>query len=118
MPAYKQGDIVLVRFPYTDYTNYKVRPALVVSNRIINTGSDVILAQMTTKKYHDPLRIKITNQDLTDPFRPPKTKGYVHCKKVAVMDQSIIYKKISSLKNSELLEEIIETIQSIFELEE
>lgn len=33
---YKQGDVILVSFPFTDLENSKRRPALIVSNDLIN----------------------------------------------------------------------------------
>jgi len=34
--GYNQGDIVLVDFPFSDLQNSKRRPAIVVSNSIVN----------------------------------------------------------------------------------
>ena len=30
MPHYSKGEVVLVKYPFTDQTDYKVRPAIVV----------------------------------------------------------------------------------------
>jgi mRNA interferase MazF len=53
--SYSFGDIILVRFPYTDSSNEKVRPSLV----LLDTGDDdIILARMTSKNpfvVHDIL---------------------------------------------------------------
>jgi mRNA interferase MazF len=32
MPHYSKGDVVLVKYPFTDHSNYKVRPAVVISS--------------------------------------------------------------------------------------
>ena len=50
---YNQGDIVLVPFPFTLGTSSKPRPAIVVSNSIVNKTQDVILAQITSKPRKD-----------------------------------------------------------------
>jgi mRNA interferase MazF len=43
------GDIVLIRFPYTDLSKDKLRPSLV----LLDTGDDdILLARMTSKKPH------------------------------------------------------------------
>jgi mRNA interferase MazF len=45
--SYSFGDIVLVRFPYTDSSNDKIRPSLV----LLDTGDDdIVLARVTSKK--------------------------------------------------------------------
>ena len=48
--AYNQGDIVLVKFPFTNQLGFKRRPAIVVSNNVINSSADVILAIITTQE--------------------------------------------------------------------
>ena len=47
--TYKQWDIVLVPFPFTDQQQSKKRPGLVVSPNIYNqAGSDIIIVFMTS----------------------------------------------------------------------
>lgn len=61
----RQGDIVLLPFPYTDLSLKEVRPALVVSSDRFNSqGEDVIFAYITTKTYNGPYDILI---DVNDP---------------------------------------------------
>ena len=46
MGTFAKGDIVLFPFPYTDLTNRKLRPCLVISNEM---KEDIILCQITSK---------------------------------------------------------------------
>ena len=49
MTTYKQGDIVLIPFPFTDLSRAKKRPALVVSADWYNTSrQDFVLAAITS----------------------------------------------------------------------
>jgi len=43
MAQYQQGDIVTVDFPFTDISQTKRRPALVVSNEQVNETGDYLL---------------------------------------------------------------------------
>ena len=52
--TYRQGDIVLVSFPFTDLTATKKRPALVISPNSINQqNQDLILAAITSQRTED-----------------------------------------------------------------
>ena len=44
------GDIVFVRFPFSDLSQYKLRPALVLARL---ERDDCILCQITSKNYHN-----------------------------------------------------------------
>ena len=62
---YKKGDIVIINFPFTDLTSTKKRPALIISNDVVNQTSDYLLVQITSKlgmitlHYQFNLRISI-----------------------------------------------------------
>ena len=47
MGTFTKGDIVLFPFPYTDLTNRKLRPCLIISNEM---GEDIILCQITSQR--------------------------------------------------------------------
>ena len=49
MTAYKRGDVILVKFPYSDLVRYKKRPALVVQDETVETGlSQRVVVQITS----------------------------------------------------------------------
>lgn len=110
---YRQGDVVLVPFPFTDLTGSKPRPAIIVSNSLVNNSDDVILVQVTTQSIRGPLGLTISNSDVTSPFRPPHTSMNVYCKKIAVIEKSLIIKEITKL-HAEKLTELLENISLIF----
>ncbi|HLF76529.1 MAG TPA: type II toxin-antitoxin system PemK/MazF family toxin [Dehalococcoidia bacterium] len=53
--AYLVGDVVLVPFPFTDLSEIRVRPAVVVSSEQFNqTSSDVTVAMITSQPRLGP----------------------------------------------------------------
>jgi mRNA interferase MazF len=47
MPNYSSNDIILVRYPFSDLSNSKIRPAVVVSASHIS--QDIMITPLTTK---------------------------------------------------------------------
>jgi mRNA interferase MazF len=47
MPSYSKYDVVLVRYPFSDLSNAKVRPAVVVNNR--HSSHDIIIVPLTSQ---------------------------------------------------------------------
>lgn len=54
------GDVVLVPFPFSDLSETKVRPALVLAD--VGRG-DWILCQITSNAYGDPLAVPLSAAD-------------------------------------------------------
>ena len=50
------GAVILVRFPFSDLSNTKVRPAVVLAE--VGRG-DWVLCQVTSQPYTDPTAIEI-----------------------------------------------------------
>jgi len=47
MPSYSKNEIILVRYPFSDLSGSKVRPAIVVNAS--HTSQDVIIVPLTSK---------------------------------------------------------------------
>ena len=98
--TYKQWDIVLVPFPFTNLKQTKKRPGLVVSPDQYNSeGSDVIIAFMTSKL--DGLSRKgdysILNWELSNLPKPTLVRM-----KFATILSSIIIIKLGHLHSSDI----------------
>ncbi|WP_419802337.1 type II toxin-antitoxin system PemK/MazF family toxin [Mucilaginibacter sp.] len=117
--TYKQGDVVLLPFPFTDQQGTKVRPGIVVSNALVsNVSTDVIIVQLTTQNLSsNALAVELNNKHITIPFKPPHNTQFVYCKKVLVIDSQIIIKKISAVADKVKLKEILTVIKSVFDIE-
>lgn len=115
---YKQRDLVLVKFPFTDLTGFKVRPAVIISNSIVHKSKDYIIMMVTTQIIGGSFGIAFDNADLITPLKPPVTKGYIYTKKLAVLDESLIYKKISEFDNLPKFQSILDQHIKSITLEE
>jgi mRNA interferase MazF len=47
MPSYSRGSVILVRFPFSDLTSSKVRPAIVVS--AAHPSQDLLIVPLTSR---------------------------------------------------------------------
>ena len=103
------GAVVLVRFPFSDLSGAKLRPAIALAN----TGrGDWILCQITSQPYTDSQAVEIANSDLVSgTFRK---NSYARPGKLFTANTGIMTKQIGELK-SEKLEEIIRAIISLLE---
>lgn len=93
----KKGDIVLCQFPFTDGSDKKLRPALVISGADINSTQDVILVQITSSGVEDQYCVPISKEELITPI---DKISIVRCNKIFVAHQNLIAKTVSSVKTS------------------
>jgi mRNA interferase MazF len=106
---YQRGEIISVPFPFTDLSETKLRPALIISNEIVNITHDVIIVMITSKQKDETISIPIENSDLLLPL--PKN-SFINCHKLVTISTSLIQKKISTA-NPEFVNKITEKIQSL-----
>ncbi|HAH54655.1 MAG TPA: hypothetical protein DCM02_05050 [Flavobacterium sp.] len=109
---YKQGDIVVVKFPFTDGSEFKKRPALVISNDLVNKTGDLLIVQITSKKHEDKLSVTINDNDclLNLPLR-----SYIRVHKIFTVNQNLILSKITVL-NSKPFGNISKKITELLEV--
>ena len=58
----RRGSVVLVRFPFSDLSASKRRPAVVLADA---GRGDYVLAQVTSKPYADPNAVELTETSFT-----------------------------------------------------
>lgn len=93
--SYSQGDIIWVDFPFTDSSQSKPRPALIISNQTVNNTGDYILVQITSKIKKDGLSIEITDSDYKE--APLELKSYIRFYKIFILNESLILGKKTSI---------------------
>lgn len=102
------GAVVLVRFPFSDLTNSKLRPAVILANAGIG---DWVLCQMTSQRYTDLAAIEITNSDF---LNGSLTKtSYARPAKLFTANAGIISKQIGELTKTKF-DEIRNAVISVF----
>ena len=108
--SYKRGDIVWVRFPFSDASSDKVRPALIISNSTINITGDYLLMQVTTRLRGDKLSLVIQQQDFKE--APLLKQSELRLHKIFILHESLIESKITSV-NDGLMKTMINTLLSL-----
>lgn len=102
MAIYKQGDIVLIPYPYTDLTNSKQRPVVVISKDSINK-KHFIVAKITSVIRNDEFSFKLDPSSLD---RELKRESEVRTNELFTVDNSLIRKKFATM-DAKALDELI-----------
>jgi len=110
--AYRQGDIVLVSFPFTDLTATKKRPALVISPDSVNQlNQDLVLAAITSQLTEDEHSLPLQDSDFLEGKLPKKSM--IRLTKIFTIHSTLILKKIGALKPPKI-DQVLNQIRRIF----
>ncbi|MBI5098798.1 MAG: type II toxin-antitoxin system PemK/MazF family toxin [Nitrospirae bacterium] len=108
MARFVRGDIVVVPFPFSDLTQSKRRPALVMASL---EGDDVILCQITSKTVRDIYSLPLDDNDFETGGL--KQSSNIRPNRIFTADSNIILYRIGNLKSRKLLEVIDKTVEII-----
>ena len=102
--SYKSGDIVLVKFPFTNLKKSKKRPVLVIKDE--NNLNDIVCFQITSNSFQSNL-LKINEKD----FKENKLliTSYIKYDKCFSLNSAIIDKKLTLLNHS-----ILNSLKELF----
>lgn len=109
MAKFVKGDVVVVPFPFSDLTQAKRRPALVVS---VLEGDDLILCQVTSQFVKDNYAISVEGKDFQEGGL--KQKSNVRPNRLFTVDSHIVLYRIGNLKKdklNEIIEKMIEIVR-------
>jgi len=96
---YNKWDIVLVPFPFTDFSASKKRPALIVSPNAYNTELDVIIAFITSKL---DIKARIGDYHLKEWKKANLPKPSMIRMKFATIDKTIIVRLLGRLSKKDI----------------
>lgn len=110
MTDYNFGDIVLVPFPFTDQTNFKKRPAVIVSSNMYNQKRRDIVIMAVTSHTDAPVYfgdVKLEQWKDAGLIKPSIIKAIF-----ATIEKSMVIKKLGCLgkKDLSLLQQTLVTI--------
>ena len=111
MAKFSVGDIVLVHFPFSDLSQQKLRPALVLAD---GKNGDFILCQITSQSYHDRCVVQLDKNSFTH-GQLIKT-SYARPTKLFTAHRSIIEKVVAHLKPN-IRQEIVQHIVGLLHYE-
>lgn len=109
MGIFAVGQVVLVPFPYADFTRLKKRPALVISKAEFN---NLILCQVTSNSLTSQRAIELVAEDFEEGSLP--IKSFIRPDKIFTVEQSIIENKLGSLKTNKT-KDVKEAVQRLFD---
>ncbi|MEA5414748.1 type II toxin-antitoxin system PemK/MazF family toxin [Synechococcus sp. BA-132 BA5] len=104
------GDVVLIPFPYSDLSQAKRRPALVMAD--VGMG-DFVLCQITSKTYADRLAIPLAESDFAEGGL--KRESFVRIGKLFTANSSIVSGvagRLNPVKMSEVLDVLVDILRA------
>ena len=102
---YKQGDILLVPFPFTDQTSSKQRPAVVLSSESYNrVHLDIILAPITSQFLNRPDEAILDEWQKAGLLKPSVVKPIL-----SSFDTALVRRQLGTLSVSDL-----KTVRQLF----
>lgn len=116
MTPYRRGDILLIPFPFTDFSTFKQRPSVVISSNGFNRiGKDVIIAAITShmmspRRAPHEYRLSDTEQKQAGLPLPSKIK----LGKIVTIDTRLIRKRLGALPPAST-KRISANLQNIFQ---
>jgi len=97
MTSYRQGDVLLVPYPFTDQSGSKQRPSVVLSGDVYNqTHPDVILAAVTSQIRHTPDEVNLVDWRGAGLLKPSVVKPVL-----SSFDVRLVRRKLGMLSNSD-----------------
>ena len=107
MAKFVKGDVVVVPFPFSDLTQSKRRPALVIAAL---DGDDLILCQITSQSIRDTYAVALSDQDFK--AGSLKQSSNVRPNRIFTADSHIVLYRVGALKQEKLIE-IVEKVVAI-----
>jgi len=110
MERFVAGDIIVVPFPFTDLSNNRRRPALVLANL---EGDDIVICEITSIIKKDSYVISLENKDLES--GKLKIESIIRPNRILTIHKDKINYKFGKIKDSKL-QEVLQKLKIVFNL--
>jgi mRNA interferase MazF len=110
MAKFIKGSVVVVPFPFSDLSQAKKRPALVITDL---NNNDLILCQITSQQIYDDYSIALNDKDFSKGSL--KKESNIRPNRVFTADKNIILYEVGQVnekKINQVIEKIIEIVKS------
>jgi mRNA interferase MazF len=100
--TFQRGDIVLIRFPYSDLSTHKTRPAVVINSDLYHTTrAELLLAYVSSQigRATSPIDYILTDWSAAGLLKPSFVRP-----KVAAIEPSLVVHRVGRLIPDDLLE--------------
>ena len=92
MGGLRAGLVVLVRFPFSDLSSSKLRPAVVLAPA---GGTDWVLCQITSNRYNDPAALPLTAASFAEGGLP--RESFARPGRLFTASESIVVRQAGTL---------------------
>ena len=89
-----KGDIVLIVFPFTDLSGSKLRPAVVLTDNLLDTTVCFITTQL---QWQEPTDVQL----LPTPLNGLKSQSLIRTSKIATLDKTLAKGLLGKLTSEE-----------------
>jgi len=102
------GDIVLVAFPFSDFSSLKKRPAIVVGNAEFD---NLILCQITSNPETSKIALGLSDSDFDEGAL--HVESFIRIDKLFTIDRSVIRTRLGTL-NKAKTDTVKKTVRELF----
>jgi mRNA interferase MazF len=107
MEQFVKGDVVVIPFPFSNLSNIKKRPALVLADL---PGDDILLCQITSQPHNETSALALTAVHFISGSLP--VSSFIRPTRIFTADKQIIIRKAGTISQA-LMDNVTDSIISI-----
>lgn len=96
-----QWEIVYIKFPFTNLSNYKLRPALIISNDTYNKKDNLIFIWIFWNEWIQDFSLPVDESDL-ESWKMLK-QSFLRFQNIFTLDKDLVERKVWKLQKEKLI---------------